>query len=153
MSIKLTSTAFKEGEMIPRQYTCDGEDMSPPLSWTGIPTEAKSLSLVADDPDAPVGDWVHWIIFDIPASITELPEDVPANETLAKGGTHGKNSWGRLGYGGPCPPSGTHRYICTLYALDIQLGLQSGSTKKDIENAIKGHILAKGQLMGKYKRS
>jgi len=153
MSIKLTSTAFEEGDMIPKQYTCEGNDTSPPLAWTGVPDGAKSLALITNDPDAPAGDWVHWIIFNIPPNVTELPESIPANETVPGGGTHGKNSWGRLGYGGPCPPSGTHRYVFKLYALDTELNLKIGATKKDVENAMKGHVLAEGQLMGKYKRS
>jgi Raf kinase inhibitor-like YbhB/YbcL family protein len=151
--MKISSTAFSEGEMIPQKYTCDGKDISPPLAWTGVPAETRSLALIADDPDAPVGTWTHWVAFNIPSDVTELPEAAPADETLPNGGIHGNNSWRRLGYGGPCPPGGTHRYFFGLYALDAELDLEAGTSKKDVEQAMKGHILAEAQLMGKYKRS
>ena len=150
--MKITSTAFSEGEMIPKEYTCDGQDISPPLAWTGVPAGTKSLALIADDPDAPVGTWVHWVAFNIPPDVTELPEAIPT-DALPTGGTHGTNSWRRPGYGGPCPPGGTHRYFFKLYALDTELALKAGASKKDVEKAMKGHILAEAQLMGKYKRS
>ena len=151
--MKITSTAFSESEMIPKEYTCDGQDISPPLAWTGVPAGTKSVALIADDPDAPVGTWVHWVAFDIPPDVTELPEAVPTGETLPTGGTHGNNNWRRLGYGGPCPPGGTHRYFFKLYALDI---LQEGigiPDKKYLEAAMKGHILAKTVLVGTYRKS
>jgi Raf kinase inhibitor-like YbhB/YbcL family protein len=152
MAIQLTSEAFSDGTMIPKRFTCDGEDFSPPLSWSGLPTETASLALICDDPDAPVGTWDHWVLFNIPASATGLPENVPAKATLDDGSVHGNNSWGRLGYGGPCPPGGTHRYFFKLYALDIALNLKTGATKSQLVKAMEGHILDQGQLMGKYKR-
>jgi len=147
MTIILTSAAFREGADIPRKYTCDGEDLSPPLSWSGIPQDALSLALIADDPDAPVGTWVHWVLYDIP----------PDREGLSAGvqgvGTEGVNDFRRFGYGGPCPPKGKpHRYFFKLYALDIELKLPAGATKEQVEQAMQGHILAQGQLMGKYSR-
>ena len=150
--MEITSTAFSEGEMIPQEYTCDGKDISPPLAWTGVPAGTKSLALIADDPDAPVGTWVHWVAFNIPPDVTELPEAIPT-DALPTGGTHGTNSWRRPGYGGPCPPGGTHRYFFKLYALDTELALKAGASKKDVEKAMKVHILAEAQLMGRYKRS
>ncbi|MGB5618015.1 MAG: YbhB/YbcL family Raf kinase inhibitor-like protein [Desulfobacterales bacterium] len=152
MDIQLTSTAFSDGAMIPKRFTCDGEDVSPPLSWSGLPAGTGSLALICDDPDAPVGTWDHWVLFNIPATATGLPEDVPAKATLDDGSVHGNNSWARLGYGGPCPPSGTHRYFFKLYALDIELNLTSGATTSQLVKAMEGHILDQGQLMGKYRR-
>jgi hypothetical protein len=138
--------------MIPRRYTCDGEDVSPPLAWSGVPAAAQSLALVCDDPDAPVGTWIHWLLYNIPADASSLPEAVAPDSTLASGAVNGKNSWGRLGYGGPCPPGGTHRYFFTLYALDSRLSLESGATEAQLQQAMEGHILAEGQLMGRYQR-
>ena len=152
MAIELTSTAFSEGEMIPRRHSCDGEDVSPPLAWSGVPDATQSLALICDDPDAPGGTWDHWVLFNIPADTTDLPEAVPADPELASGAVNGSNSWGRLGYGGPCPPGGTHRYFFYLYALDTRLTLQSGATKPQLLQAMEGHILAEGQLMGRYRR-
>ena len=150
--LKVTSAAFKEGDMIPRKFTCDDRDVSPPLAWSEAPPGAKSFALICDDPDVPVGTWVHWVLFNLPAATRELPENIAPEKTLAFGERHGKNSWGRLGYGGPCPPSGTHRYFFKLYALDALLDLQPGATKAEVEKAMSDHILAQGQLMGKYKR-
>jgi len=152
MAIQLTSEAFSDGTMIPKQFTCDGEDLSPPLSWSGLPTETATLALICDDPDAPVGTWDHWVLFNIPALATGLPVNVPAKATLDDGSVHGNNSWGRLGYGGPCPPGGTHRYFFKLYALNIALNLKTGATKSQLVKAMEGHILDQGQLMGKYRR-
>ena len=152
MALTVTSTAFQEGGMIPKQYTCDGADISPPLSWSGVPTGTKSLALISDDPDAPMGTWVHWVLFNIPPDTTKLPEKVPADQTLASGARHGVTDFGKFGYGGPCPPGGTHRYYFKLYALDTMLDLTGRITKKDLLKAMEGHILAEGQLMGKYKR-
>lgn len=152
MAIQLTSEAFSDGTMIPKQFTCDGEDLSPPLSWSGLPTETATLALICDDPDAPVGTWDHWVLFNIPASATGLPVNVPSKATLDDGSVHGNNSWGRLGYGGPCPPGGTHRYFFKLYALDIALNLKTGVTKSQLVKAMEGHILDQGQLMGQYRR-
>jgi Raf kinase inhibitor-like YbhB/YbcL family protein len=150
--MKLTSSAFTEGAMIPAKYSCDGQDISPPLAWTALPDGAKSLALICDDPDAPIGTWVHWVAFNLPSDTTGLPEGVPAEKTPKTGGVQGTNSGRRIGYGGPCPPSGTHRYFFKLYALDNSLSLASNATAKDVQAAMKGHILAEAQLMGRYKR-
>lgn len=147
MTIQITSPAFTEGGTIPKKFTCDGSDVSPQLDWTGVPQGTKSLALIADDPDAPMGTWVHWVLFDLPADLTGLPEGVSGV------GTPGKNDFRKLTYGGPCPPKGApHRYYFKLYALDTTLNLKEGATKADIEKAMQGHILAQGQLMGKYGR-
>jgi len=152
MEIKITSSAFKEGEMIPEKYTCDGKDVSPPLSWTSVPDVTKSIALISDDPDAPMGTWVHWVLYDLPANIKELPENVPPQRQLQNGAKQGTNDFRKIGYGGPCPPGGTHRYYFKIYALDKETGLGPGATKAELIKAMKGHILAEGQLMGKYKR-
>ena len=152
MSIQLTSAAFKEGGMIPEKYTCDGEDISPPLQWSGIPDGTQSIALICDDPDAPMGTWVHWVLFNIPADTKELPENIPPDRILENGAKHGMSDFRRLGYGGPCPPGGTHRYFFKIYALDIEIGLEPGATKPELLNAMEGHILDEGQLMGKYSR-
>lgn len=146
-SIQMASSAFAEGEFIPARYTCDGENLSPPLMWSAIPQSAESVALIMDDPDAPAGIWVHWVIYDLPPNLDGLDEG--ATEI----GVDGVNSWNNTGYGGPCPPPGNpHRYYFKLFALDTELYLQSGAPKADIEKAMQGHILAKGQLMGKYRR-
>ena len=152
MAISITSSAFTDGAMIPKKHTCDAEDISPDLKWSGVPKEAKSLALICDDPDAPAGTWVHWVLFNIPADVTGLPAGISSEAVLKKGAHYGKNDFRKLGYGGPCPPGGTHRYFFKVYALDTLLNLESGSTKAQIVAAMKGHILAEGQLMGKYKR-
>ena len=146
VDMKLTSTAFAHNSTMPSEFTCDGQDLSPPLTISDVPSNAKSLVLIMDDPDAPVGIWDHWVVFNIPPSTKEI-----AKGTEPKG-TAGKNSWGRTGYGGPCPPSGTHRYFFKLYALDSELNLPEGSAKKELEMTTQGHILAKAELMGNYKR-
>ncbi len=148
----LASTAFKEGDAIPKQYGCKGADISPPLRWSGIPEKTKTFALIVDDPDAPMGTWVHWVIFNIPASVTGLPENVPAEESLPDGALQGKNDFKSFGYGGPCPPGGTHRYFFKLYALDTTLQLKAGCTKAELLKAMAGHILAEAQLMGRYSR-
>ena len=152
MEIKLTSTAFEEGGLIPENYTCDGVDFSPPLAWSGVPEGTESLALIFDDPDAPMGTWVHWILFNIPASVNGLPENIPPEREIKTGGMQGMNDFRKIGYGGPCPPGGTHRYYFKLYALDTVLNLNAGATKAQLIKAMEGHILAKGQLMGKYSR-
>ena len=153
MSIQVTSAAFNEGGSIPAKYTCDGINVSPPLKWASIPDTTKSIALIVDDPDAPRGDWVHWVVYDLPASLRELPEKVPPDEKiLGNGGRQGATDFGKIGYGGPCPPSGTHRYFFKVYALDKLLGLAPGATKAQLLKAMEGHVLAEGQLMGKYKR-
>ncbi|HAA30719.1 MAG TPA: YbhB/YbcL family Raf kinase inhibitor-like protein [Cyanobacteria bacterium UBA8553] len=152
-TMKLESTAFTANGMIPSQYTCDGQDISPPLSWDAPPTGTQSLALIVDDPDAPGQIFVHWVLYDIPPEIHQLPQAVAAQDTLPGGGTQGKNDFGKLGYGGPCPPSGIHRYFFKLYALDRELGLKSGATKAQLEAAMNGHILAAAELIGRYSRS
>ncbi len=151
--MQLTSTAFSEGAPIPARHACDADNVSPLLKWSGVPAEAKSLVLIADDPDAPVGTWVHWVLYDLPASPGELAEDVPKSQYLPSGAKQGINDFKRLGYGGPCPPAGKpHRYFFKLYALDKQLDLKPGATKKAVEGAMEKHVLAQAQLMGTYKR-
>jgi Raf kinase inhibitor-like YbhB/YbcL family protein len=152
MAIQVTSRAFGEGGMIPTQYTCDGRDISPPLAWTGIPEGTKSLALICDDPDAPMGTWVHWVLFNLPPNAKEIPEAIPSQKSLESGARHGSNDFRKYGYGGPCPPGGTHRYYFKLYALDTVIDQKPGITKADLLKEMEGHILAQGQLMGKYKR-
>ena len=151
-SITLTSAAFKEGQPIPRQYACDGVNVSPPLEWTGVPKSAKTIAIIADDPDAPSGTWVHWVLYNLPAENIGMVENLPVTENLKAGGFQGKNDFKEIGYGGPCPPSGTHRYFFKIYALDSELPLKAGATKADVETAMQGHLIAQGQLMGTYRR-
>ena len=152
MEINITSTAFEEGGMIPAKYTCDQEDVSPQLVWDSVPEGTKSLALICDDPDAPMGTWVHWVLFNIPAGVSELPENIPPERVLDNGSRQGTNDFGRIGYGGPCPPGGTHRYYFKLYALDEPVDLPPGATKAQLLQAISGHVLAEGVLMGTYQR-
>lgn len=152
MAITVTSPAFEEAGMIPARYTSDGQDVSPPLKWEGLPEGTKSTALISDDPDAPMKTWVHWVMWNIPADIAELPENVPPDAELPDGSKQGITDFRRHGYGGPSPPSGTHRYYFKVYALDSKLDLPSTSQKKDLLKAMEGHILAEGQLMSKYKR-
>lgn len=144
--MKLTSIVFENSQKMPSEYTCDGPNIAPELDIEDVPENAKSLALIMDDPDAPAGTWVHWVVWNIP----------PYTKTIAKGtepeGVQGKTSFGRAGYGGPCPPSGTHRYFFKLYALDTMLGLKKGSSKEDLESAMDGHIIDEAELMGTYKR-
>lgn len=151
--MKLESTAFTADAMIPSQYTCDGQNISPSLSWDTPPTGTQSLALIVDDPDAPSQIFVHWVLYDLPPEIYQLPKAVTPEPTLSGGGVQGKNDFGNLGYGGPCPPSGIHRYFFKLYALDKELGLKSGATKEQLEAAMNGHILAEAELIGRYARS
>jgi Raf kinase inhibitor-like YbhB/YbcL family protein len=148
----MTSGAFAPGEPIPVKYTCDGDDVSPPLQWSDPPEGTQSFVHIADDPDAPGRTWVHWVLFNLPAQARSLPEAVPPEADPADGGRHGENSWKRLGYGGPCPPSGTHRYFFKLYALDTALELEAGEGKERVLEAMEGHILAQAELMGTYSR-
>jgi Raf kinase inhibitor-like YbhB/YbcL family protein len=153
MKLELASASFREGESIPPKNTCDSEDISPSLKWSGAPDVAKSIALICDDPDAPAGTWVHWVLYNLPPSVVELPQAIPPSEVTPQGAKQGLNDFQRLGYGGPCPPPGKpHRYFFKLYALDTQLDLKTRATKKDVVVAMKGHILAEGQLMGTYKR-
>jgi hypothetical protein len=152
-TLELTSEAFGPQETIPERFTCDGEDISPPLSWSAPPDSTQSFALIMDDPDAPMSTWVHWVLFNIPADKRALSENVPAEEQLSDGSLHGKNSWGRSDYGGPCPPSGsTHRYVFKLHALDTRLDLEAGATKKQVLDAMDGRVLAYGELVGTYSR-
>lgn len=154
MSIEVTSSAFTEGARIPKKYTCDGQDISPALKWSGVPQKTKSIALICDDPDAPSGTWVHWVIYSIPQDLTELQEGVVKTNMLPDGTKQGTTDFKRVGYGGPCPPPGhgAHHYYFKVYALDIQVGLKAGATKKDLEKSMKGHILGQGQLIGTYER-
>ena len=156
MTMNVTSSAFQQGGAIPPQYTCEGKDFSPPLAWSGAPAGAKTFALIVDDPDAPDPAkpqrvYVHWVVYNIPASINSLPESA-SKKAMPKGAVQGKNDWGKAEYGGPCPPIGRHRYFFKLYALDTELNL-SGATKADVERAIKGHVLDSGELMGTYQKA
>jgi len=150
--MEIKSSAFGSGEMIPAKYTCDGADFSPQLEWSGSPAGTRSFALICDDPDAPMGTWVHWVIYDIPPTATMLAEGITREKDLPGGGTQGINDFRKIGYGGPCPPGGTHRYFFKLYALDTTLGLKPGITKDQLLKAMRGHILAEAQLMGTYRR-
>ena len=150
--MRLFSNDFEPEGMIPHMFTCDGEDLSPHLAWDDVPEETKSFALIVDDPDAPMGTWVHWVLFNLPADKRELAENFPADETLPDGTRQGVTDFGKTGYGGPCPPSGTHRYYFKIYALDEKIETASVVDKAVLLKAMQGHILAQGQLMGKYKR-
>ena len=152
LELIVTSQAFQQREMIPKQFTCDGSNVSPPLAWNNVPEHTKSFALIVDDPDAPFKTWVHWVMYDIPSDQTELQEGIPPIAILTSGAKQGQNDFGNIGYGGPCPPKGTHHYYFRVYALDIMLELGSGLTKQNLLDAMKDHILAKGELMGIYKR-
>ena len=153
MNIRITSTAFADGQPIPAKYTCDGNDVSPPLQWTNTPANTKSFALIADDPDAPMGTWVHWVAYNLSPSMGALPEGVEKSQFITGNAMQGLNDFHRLGYGGPCPPSGKpHRYFFKIYALDTVLNLTPGLTKRELLQATNGHVLAEGQLMGTYQR-
>jgi Raf kinase inhibitor-like YbhB/YbcL family protein len=152
MSFTLKSTAFAEGEAIPTKYSCDGEDISPPLEWEDAPENTRSFALICDDPDAPGMTFVHWVLFNVPDSATSLPEGVKTDRELSDGSRQGTNNFNNIGFGGPCPPGGTHRYFFKLYALDTTLDLEAGISKDDLLSAMEGHILAETQLMGTYAR-
>jgi hypothetical protein len=153
MAFEITSAAFPAGGPIPRRHTCDGEDVSPPLAWKDAPAKTQSFALVCDDPDAPAGTWVHWVIYGIPASASALAEGVKPTATLEDGSRQGKNDFRRTGWGGPCPPRGTtHRYFFRLWALDRAVELPPGATRADLEQAVAGHTLGKAELMGRYTR-
>ena len=152
MKLIVSSSAFQPGELIPKRHTCDGEESSPPISWSDVPKETKSIALISDDPDAPRGTWVHWVIFNIPPDAKGLPENIQSRSTLPDGSRQGMNDSREIGYGGPCPPSGTHRYYFKVYALNTTLTLESGATKAQLLKAMEGHILGEGEVMGKYKR-
>lgn len=151
--MRLSSTTFEDGEKIPSKYTCDGQDVSPPLKIEDVPNDATSLVLIVDDPDAPIGVFDHWLIWNIPADTKELPEGLSQKEELKElgGASQGKNDFGQIGYRGPCPPSGSHTYRFKLYALDKELDLRPGSKKEAIEEAMKGHVLDECMISGKYR--
>ena len=152
MAFTLQSSAFQNGGSIPKKFTCEAADVSPELTWSGVPEKTQSFALIADDPDAPMGTWVHWVIYDLPPNAAKLAEGVPKQEQAASG-AQVKNSSGKIGYGGPCPPPGKpHRYFFKLYALDSKLNLKPGARKPEVEAAMKGHVLAQAELMGKYGR-
>jgi Raf kinase inhibitor-like YbhB/YbcL family protein len=157
ITITLTSSAFPESGKIPRKYTCDGEDKSPPLEWSAVPAAAHSLALICEDPDAPMGTWSHWVVYNISPTVKSLAEGVAPEETVKVEGeaiaSQGKNDFRKIGYGGPCPPGGTHRYFFRIYALDTKLALGPGATRREVLKAIGGHIVAVGRLMGNYARS
>lgn len=152
MAMTILSPAFGAGEVIPAEFTCDGLNVSPPLVFKNIPAEAKSLAVIVDDPDAPAGTWVHWIAFNIPPGTNEMARNIPPRKELSNGMRQGMNDFRRIGYGGPCPPGGTHRYFFKLYALDVLLNLAPGATKAQLLEAMKGHILAQAELVAKYRR-
>lgn len=157
MALKITSPSFQPGGAIPSQYTCEGKDASPPLSWSGGPANTKSYALIVDDPDAPDPAkpqrvYVHWVVCNIPVTVTSLPENA-SKIGLPKGAGQGKNDWGKAEYGGPCPPIGRHRYFFKLYALDTMLSGLSAPTKADVEKAMKGHVLESSELIGTYQKA
>lgn len=152
MAFQIATTAFRDGGSISKKFTCDGPDVSPALSWSDPPAGTKSLAIIADDPDAPGGMWVHWVLYDLPADTRKLPEGVAKDRELPSGALQGRNDFGKIGYNGPCPPRGSeHRYFFKLYALDAKTGLKAGATKRDLEHAMRGHILAQAQFIGKYQ--
>ncbi len=153
MTISLKSPAFDDGKPIPKKYTCDGDGASPPLTWSGLPAGTVSVALICDDPDAPMGTWVHWVLYGVPATQDSLEESLPTKPELPNRARQGVNDSRGTGYGGPCPPPGkTHRYFFKIYALNADIGLKPGATKKQLLDAMKGHIIGEGQLMGTYKR-
>ena len=153
MTLEVKSPDFASGGTIPKRFTCEGGDLSPALEWSAPPSGTQSVAVIADDPAAPAGTWVHWVVFDLPPTLRSLPQAVPKKDQLADGSRQGQNDFGKTGYGGPCPPPGkAHRYFFKLYALDTKLNLPSSSTKKDVERAMQSHVLAQGEYVGRYSR-
>ncbi len=153
MTFSVTSTAFRAGAEIPKKFTCEAIDVSPALQWSGAPAKSASFALIVDDPDAPVGTWVHWVLWNLPASAQSLPENVPKREQLDDGIRQGRNDFRKIGYNGPCPPAGkTHHYIFRLYSLDAMLNLSPGATRRDLDTAMNGHILGQAEYMGTFRR-
>jgi Raf kinase inhibitor-like YbhB/YbcL family protein len=153
MALQLTTNAFQHEKDIPAKYTCKGADLSPAFSWSSAPEGTQSFAFIADDPDAPGGTWVHWVAWNIPASVTSLPEGFPKDAELKDGTRQGKNDFGKLGYNGPCPPPGApHRYFFHLYAVNAKLDLKPGASRQDLDRALAGKVLAQTELMGKFKR-
>lgn len=151
-TMNLTTNAFENNHTIPSKYTCDGEDISPPLKISEIPENVESFALICDDPDAPMGTFVHWVMYNIPATAENIKENLPNSRVLPDGSMQGMTSFGKIGYGGPCPPSGTHRYFFKIYALDKSLQFDSAPTKAVLEKEMQGHIIGKAELIGLYKR-
>ncbi|HEX5410453.1 MAG TPA: YbhB/YbcL family Raf kinase inhibitor-like protein [Terriglobia bacterium] len=150
---RIESAAFKQGAFIPPRFSCSGENVSPPLKWSNPPAVARSFTLIVDDPDAPAGTWTHWVVFNLPAQTRALDENAPKQDKLPKGGLQGLNSFGSVGYGGPCPPPGkTHRYFFRLYALNTVLSVHPGADREDVLSALKGHTLGEADLIGRFKR-
>lgn len=153
MAFEISTAAFPREQAIPEKFTCKGQDVSPPLRWTGVPDGTKSFALIMDDPDAPAGTWVHWVVYNIPVSVTEFVENMPRDPELKDGTRQGRNGFGKAGYNGPCPPPGTqHRYHFRLYALSAVLDLKPGATRMQLDRAMAHKILDKTDLMGKFKR-
>jgi len=153
LTLVVTSLAFAAGAAIPPRYTCKGENLSPPLAWSGAPAGTRCFAILVDDPDAPGGDWVHWLLFNLPASVERLDAGVPHSFKLSSGAIQGINDFGTAGYGGPCPPPGqTHRYVFHVYALDAELPLKSAARKSDLLHAMEGHIVAQGTLTATFLR-
>ncbi len=151
--MQVSTKSFSVGGEIPKRYTCDGADVSPQLSWSDPPQGSQSLALIADDPDAPRGTWTHWVVYDLPTGTKELAEDVRKIDQMPGGGSQGRNDFGKIGYGGPCPPPGKpHRYFFRVFALDKTLGLKPGASRKEVESAMQGHVLEQGEVMGRYGR-
>jgi Raf kinase inhibitor-like YbhB/YbcL family protein len=150
--LEVTSPAFLNGEKIPAKYTCDDQNVSPPFQWKGLPEGVQSIALIAEDPDAPGKTWVHWVLYNLPPTISDVPENIPPLKQLPACGWHGTNDFGSMGYSGPCPPSGSHRYHFKLYALDTILNLEPGASKAQVLKAAQGHILAEAQVTGVYQR-
>jgi hypothetical protein len=152
--LTVSAAAFASGADIPQNFTCDGSDVSPALEWSAPPEGTETFAVIMEDPDAPGRTWVHWVLYDLPAALHGLPEGVPADGELASGARQGRNDFGKVGYGGPCPPPGlAHRYHFKLYALDKTLGLPAGTTKPAVERAMRGHIVATAEFTGRYRRS
>lgn len=149
---EIRSTAFDYNKPIPAQYTCDGADLSPPLTWTNVPAGTKSFVLIVSDPDAPSGQWAHWLLWDLPAGTTSLPQGVPKTGALPDGSRQGKNDFGNPGWGGPCPPGGRHRYVFRLFAMDRLIGLPPDATRDTLEKSIQGHIVGQTEVTGRYQR-
>jgi hypothetical protein len=152
LEIKIISPAFEDGALIPKKYTCDGKNISPPLKWGSLPSGTESIVIICEDPDAPAGTWVHWILFNLPADCRELAENIPDDETLPDGTRQGINDFGSIGYGGPCPPWGTHRYLFKIFALDGTIDIVHLADKKFLILVMEGRIIAEGCLTGKYQK-
>ena len=153
MSLQVSTNAFAPGGIIPKKFACSGEDVSPGLAWTVAPSGTQSILLIVDDPDAPAGTWTHWLVYDLPPAVHELPEGVPHTPDLKIGGHQGKNDFGKTGYNGPCPPPGKpHHYYFRVFALDRRLNLPAGAGRKAIDREMRGHVLAEGEVMGSFGR-